>query len=244
MQAFPVSNSSRASSATIRKRRATAQVLGVTGLDDDGEAIGLSGVEMGLDAKLKTASRARASPSSIDMRVQYILAHEVAASRAEFSAKQAGGLVLDVRTGEVLAMVYRCPISIPMRAASVPATARTISSARTSSSSARCSRSSRSTLATEDHTMRPDEVFPIGNGYKIGRFTIHEAEHMPASLAARDILALSSNIGTTQIALRSGPERQHAFLEHMGILSALQHRTAEARRPLYPSHWGQIETRR
>ena len=59
-------------------------------------------------------------------------------------------------------------------------------------------------LAMEDHTIRLDEMFPVGGGFKIGRFTIHDAEHMPAVLAARDILALSSNPGTAQIALRSG----------------------------------------
>jgi cell division protein FtsI (penicillin-binding protein 3) len=90
--------------------------------------------------------------------------------------------------------------------------------------------------------MRPDEVFAIGNGYKIGKYTIHEAEHMPAMLAARDILAKSSNIGTTQIALRSGPTRQRQFLTTMGILSRLHTELPEARRPLYPSNWGTIET--
>ena len=39
------------------------------------------------------------------MRVQYILAHEVAAQRETFSAHAAGGIVMDVRTGEILAMV-------------------------------------------------------------------------------------------------------------------------------------------
>ena len=60
-------------------------------------------------------------------------------------------------------------------------------------------------LALENHTIAiSTKRFPIGNGYKIGKYTIHEAEHMPATLAVRDVLALSSNIGTAQIALRSG----------------------------------------
>ncbi len=45
------------------------------------------------------------------------------------------------------------------------------------------------TMALEDHTLKSlDELFTIGQGYKLGKFTIHEAEHMPAMLAARDIL--------------------------------------------------------
>ena len=60
----------------------------------------------------------------------------------------------------------------------------------------------------------------------LGKFPIHEAEHMPATLAARDILAQSSNIGTLQIALRSGPTRQRQFLGSMGLLKPMQDRIA------------------
>jgi cell division protein FtsI (penicillin-binding protein 3) len=98
------------------------------------------------------------------------------------------------------------------------------------------------TLGFEDKTMRPDEIFKIGNGYKIGKYTIHEAEHMPAVLAARDVLAQSSNIGTAQIALRSGPDRQRAFLTTLGLLAPVESELPERARPLYPSHWGTIET--
>jgi cell division protein FtsI (penicillin-binding protein 3) len=98
-------------------------------------------------------------------------------------------------------------------------------------------------LAFEDHTLKSlDEVFPIGQGLKIGKFTIHEAEMMPATLAARDILAQSSNIGTAQIAMRSGGVRQKAFLGNLGLLSQVQTQLPETARPLYPRDWGTIET--
>src|SRR6185312_10555689 len=96
-------------------------------------------------------------------------------------------------------------------------------------------------LALEDHTTHLDEVFPIGQGYKIGKHTIHEAERMPATLAARDILAQSSNIGTAQIALRSGGARQKQFLQHIGLLTPLQTELPEHRQALYPPNWGAIE---
>jgi cell division protein FtsI (penicillin-binding protein 3) len=98
-------------------------------------------------------------------------------------------------------------------------------------------------LGFEDHTVHLDETFAIGQGYKIGKYTIHEAEHMPATLLGRDVLAQSSNIGTAQIALRSGPARQRAFLAKLGLLKAVQTELPESRKPLYPaSNWGQIET--
>jgi cell division protein FtsI (penicillin-binding protein 3) len=98
-------------------------------------------------------------------------------------------------------------------------------------------------MALENHTIPDlDEQIPIGNGYKIGKYTIHEAERMPATLAVRDVLAQSSNIGTAEIALRSGAARQHAFLTRMGLLSPIKSELPEAARPLYPSNCGPIET--
>ncbi|HKX64255.1 MAG TPA: penicillin-binding transpeptidase domain-containing protein, partial [Rhizomicrobium sp.] len=97
-------------------------------------------------------------------------------------------------------------------------------------------------LGFEDHTMRLDETFAIGQGYKIGKYTIHEAERMPATLLGRDVLAQSSNIGTAQIALRSGGARQREFLTHLGLLRSVQSELPETARPLYPGNWGTIET--
>jgi cell division protein FtsI (penicillin-binding protein 3) len=99
------------------------------------------------------------------------------------------------------------------------------------------------TMAMEDHTLKSlDEVFAIGQGFKIGNHTIHEAEHMPAVLAARDILAQSSNIGTSQIVLRSGGAREREFLTHLGLFKPVATELPETARPLYPSVWGDIQT--
>src|SRR6185312_17537101 len=72
--------------------RATAQLLGVT--DPDGK--GVSGLEQGLDAKLRDVDTTASVQLSVDMRVQYILASEAEASRQMFHAKKAGGVVMDV----------------------------------------------------------------------------------------------------------------------------------------------------
>jgi cell division protein FtsI (penicillin-binding protein 3) len=98
------------------------------------------------------------------------------------------------------------------------------------------------TLAMQDHTTRLDESFPIGHGYKIGRYVIHDAEHMPATLTAREILAQSSNAGTAQIALRSGAVRQQAFLRSLGLLSRVRTEDPEVAKPLFPRRWGTTET--
>ena len=214
--------------------RATAQVLGVTDPDNKG----VSGLELGLQKDLHGN---RPVATSLDMRVQFILANQAAEARQTFGAKAAGGIVMDVNTGEVLAMVSLPDFDPNTRALTGEDSTRNVMAQDVFELGSVFKIFSFS-LGFEDHTMRPDEVFPIGQGYRIGRYTIHEAERMPATLAARDILALSSNIGTAQIALRSGGVRQKAFLANLGLLRPMRTELPETARPLYPADWGTIET--
>jgi cell division protein FtsI (penicillin-binding protein 3) len=215
--------------------RTTAQVIGVTDLDGKG----VSGLERGVEAKLRDGTGP--VTTSIDKRVQFILANETAASMAEFRARAAGGVILDVNTGEVLAMVSLPDFDPNVRQFSATDSGRNIM-VQDVYELGSVFKILAFALGIEDHKVQLGESIPIGNGYKIGRFTIHEAEHMPAFLAARDVLAQSSNIGTAQIALRSGAERQRAFLGSLGLLAPLRNELPERARPLYPDHWGIVET--
>jgi cell division protein FtsI (penicillin-binding protein 3) len=214
--------------------RMTAQLLGVT--DPDGK--GVSGLERGLDGHLRGTQPVQIS---IDMRVQCILASEVAAARRTFRAIKAGGVVMDVRSGEVLGMVSLPDFDPNYRQFAGDDSDRNIMVADRYELGSVFKVLSFA-LAMEDHTTTPDEVFRIGNGYRIGKYTIHEAEAMPPTYTAREVLAHSSNIGTAQIALRSGADRQRRFLASLGLLATLHTELPEFARPLYPDHWGTIET--
>ena len=138
--------------------RATAQVLGVTSPDKRGEDQGVSGLEAGLNPRLLGGKPGEAVQLSLDMRVQYILAHEVEASREEFSAKQAGGIVLDVRTGEVLAMVSLPDFDPNMRTLSDGDTTHNVIGQDVYELGSVFKIFSFA-LAMEDHTTTPDEIF-------------------------------------------------------------------------------------
>jgi cell division protein FtsI (penicillin-binding protein 3) len=214
---------------------AAVQVLGST--DPDGN--GVAGLELGLDHTLKTAPTGVAL--SLDMRVQYALAHEIEEARKEFGARAGGGIVINVNTGEILAMA-----SLP-DSESDPSALQGVDPRRNRMATDDYELGSvfkifSFALAMEDHTTRLDEVFPVGSGFKVGRFTIHDAEHMPPTLTARDVLAQSSNAGTAQIALRSGPTRQREFLARLGLLSAVHSELPERQFPIVPRNWGQVET--
>ncbi|MGA7675221.1 MAG: penicillin-binding protein 2 [Rhizomicrobium sp.] len=218
--------------------RMAAQVVGVT--DPDGN--GVSGLELGLNPALRGVRSGDPVQTSLDMRVQFILAHEAAATMEEFKAHAVGGLVMNVRTGEILALVSLPDFDPNARDFGEDDSTRNIM-AQNVYELGSVFKIFSFALALENRTISNlDEQLPIGNGFKVGKYTIHEAERMPATLAVRDVLAQSSNIGTAQIALRSGPQRQRAFLTGMGLLAPIKSELPETARPLYPSNWGIVET--
>jgi cell division protein FtsI (penicillin-binding protein 3) len=216
---------------------AAVQVLGST--DPDGN--GVAGLELGLDHTLKALPPGGGVTLSLDMRVQFALAREIEQARKEFHARAGGGIVINVRTGEILAMA-----SLP-DSESDPSALKGVDPRRNRMAADDYELGSvfkifTFAMALEDHKITLDERFPIGDGFHIGRYVIHDAEHMPPTLAARDILAQSSNAGTAQIALRSGADRQRAFLASLGLLSPVRSELPETRHPQVPEHWGEVET--
>jgi cell division protein FtsI (penicillin-binding protein 3) len=217
---------------------AAVQVLGTTDPDDNG----VDGLELGLDRVLRSTEPGNQVTLSLDLRIQYVLAHEVEQARETFSARAAGGIVMNVNTGEILGMV-----SLPDAPGEPGADVSQVDPRRNRMAQDVYELGSvfkifTFAMAMEDHTTRLDEVFPIGSGFRLGKYVIHDAEHMPAALTARDVLAQSSNAGTAQIALRSGPTRQREFLGRLGLLGRVHTELPEVAAPLVPRNWGQVET--
>ena len=76
----------------------TSHVVGYAGIDN----AGFAGVERALDDVLK--ERREPLPLSLDLRLQYILREELQRVIDDFTAKGGAGLIMDVNTGEILAM--------------------------------------------------------------------------------------------------------------------------------------------
>jgi cell division protein FtsI (penicillin-binding protein 3) len=215
--------------------REAAQVIGVT--EPDGK--GISGLELGLDEKLRASDEPIVT--SIDARVQFILAHELSQAMTDYHAHAVGGIVMDVNSGEVVAMASLPDFNPNARGHQEGDSTRNVM-AQDAYELGSVFKIFAFTLAMEDHTTRPDEYFPIAAGFHIGNHTIHDAEALPSMMMAKDILAQSSNVGTAQIALRSGPVRQKAFLKGMGLLGTPMSELPERRGASYPRNWGPTET--
>ncbi|MGF1623893.1 MAG: peptidoglycan D,D-transpeptidase FtsI family protein [Alphaproteobacteria bacterium] len=211
----------------------TAHVVGFTDVDGHG----LSGVEQTFDEFLLSGQGPLRL--SIDLRVQHILREELARGADEFSAIGASGVVMDVETGEVVAMV-----SLPDFDPNYPAEAD------------ETSRFNRNTLGVyemgsvfkvfntammlEYGLVNVSSVFDASRPLTIGRFTIRDffAKHRPLNVA--EILVYSSNIGSALMARAAGSERQSAFMQALGMLERSPIELPEVGAPLVPSPWRDI----
>ncbi|WP_265570012.1 peptidoglycan D,D-transpeptidase FtsI family protein [Sphingomicrobium nitratireducens] len=216
-----------------------AHVVGYTDLDGKGVA----GAERAFEGRLADPAR-RAEPIvlSVSSRVQQALEHELQSAVDQFSAIGAAGVIMDIHTGEVLAMT-----SLPQLNPNV---------AGEGSPEARFNRAALgvyelgSTFKPFTVAMAMDAgvVRSMGQMYNcpksltVGRHTISDTHPFGRACSVAEIMMESSNIGTAQIAQQLGAEKQRAFLKAMGFLDRADIELMERGRTLAPRQWGEIET--
>lgn len=213
-------------------------VLGYTDIDGKG----ISGVEQHFDEQLRDPSRTGDPLElSIDIRVQHVVRDEIAKAVEFFNAIGGGGIVLDVYTGEVIAMV-----SLPDFDPAEPGTA---------SKDSRFNRITLgvyemgSTMKTLNTAMALDYgTVKLSSGYdathpiQISRFTIKDDHPKKRWLSVPEIFMYSSNIGSAKMAVDVGPERQREFMQRMGMLNKPAIELPEVGGPLIPRNWKTVET--
>ena len=214
--------------------RTVAHAVGQVDTDDKG----VSGLELGLENSL----RGRSDPLmlSLDMRVQYVLEHEAAEAMRSFRAKAAGGIVMNVHTGEIWALAS-LPDYEPNLRKLGPGDSIRNRMTQDVYELGSIFKIFAFTEAVEEKTIRLDEPFSVTSPYKLGHYLIHDFERLGPILPAEMVFAKSSNIGTAQIELRSGPQKQQPFLRKLGLLQPLKTELPEMASPLYPRHWETVE---
>lgn len=217
--------------------RATSHVLGYVSVDGVGQA----GVEGALDARL----RAPGAPSlrlSLDLRVQIRVRDILLAAKERFTAEAAAAVVMDARTGEVLAMVS-LPDFDPHRVseqafAEGSADPRFHWAISTGYEPGSTLKTATWALALESGVGEWDEIFDAPGSLTVGGETIHDHKTF-GRIAFQDAFARSSNIVAAQLALRAGAERQQAFFRALGFTEPTSLELLEARqnRPVLPRVW-------
>ena len=217
-----------------------AHVLGFTNIDGKGAA----GVERAVDSELSDPStRGKPIVLSISSKVQQALEAELGDAMQHFSAIGAAGVVMDVHTGEVLAMT-----SFPTFNPNAPGqgTPDQLFNRATQGVFELGSTFKPFTLAMAMDSglvSGPAQIFNCPQVLPAYGHLIHDTHPFGRQCSVAEIMMESSNIGMAQIANMVGTERQKAWLRKMGFLDKVEIELKEKGRPLTPGvRWGPFET--
>ena len=215
--------------------RTAAQIMGAVDVDDHG----VGGIERFFDHRLNTDHATLRL--SLDARIQGVVREELQAAKDKFSAIGACAIVMDVRTGEIIAMV-----SLPDYDANLYNKAtdderfnRAVTGMYEPGSTFKLQTAAMVLQDGIAHVWDKFSTRPI----HVGRFTISDmkTDHFAPWLAMPEALALSSNPAAAHMALDAGAKRQQDWLRQMGFFDRVPVELPEAARPLLPrlSNWGQ-----
>jgi len=221
-----------------------AHIVGLVNVDNQG----IAGFEKYVDdhglADLHAAGFARGGDVepvrlSIDLRVQHILRDELVGAMERYQAIAASGIVINVHTGEVLAMVSLPDFDPnnpedalqPDRLNRISAGAYELGSVFKSFTFAMALDSGAVTMA--------DKIDAV-SAIRVGRFTINDYHSKHRVLTVPEVFIYSSNVGAARMALKVGAERQQEYLRRFGLLTKTETDLPEVARPIVPAKWSDL----
>ncbi len=220
-----------------------AQVLGYTDLAGQG----VTGMERVLNDRLSAGGaqgksvgspQGHATALSIDTRVQATLESELYAAMVDQHAAGAGGIVLDVHTGEVIAMV-----SLPVFNPNKPEGARDDPQWRNAVTQSVYELGSTFKPITVANAMDSGVVTSMTKRYdataplRVGGFLIHDDEPAGRWYNVPEMLVHSSNIVTARIADELGEARTAAMFKRLHFDTRPDIELKERARPIWPTYW-------
>lgn len=215
--------------------RLAGHIVGFTNVDN----VGLSGIEKSMDAAI--AGNNPPLRLSIDIRVQQILRQELAGQIEKFKAIGGGGIVLDVESGEVVAMVS-LPDFDPNAAGQADADTRFNRMTLGVYELGSVFKIFNHAIALETGVATFASSYDATKPIRVARFSISDFHPEKRWLTVPEIFQHSSNIGSAKIALDIGAEDQRKYLGHLGLLRRTSIELPEQATPMYPSRWREINT--
>jgi cell division protein FtsI (penicillin-binding protein 3) len=226
--------------------RSTGYVVGLVNVDNQG----IAGLEKYIDDQwlgnlheLGFAMTPNLEPIklSLDLRVQHVVYDELAAAMERYTAAAAAGVVLNAKTGEVVAMASlpdfdpNNPIDAgdPNKMNRVSAAVYEMGSTFKLFSTA---------MALDSGKVKLSDSFDASVPLRIGGFTINDFHGKDRVLTVPEIFIYSSNIGTGRQALEVGQEGQQEFLKRLGLMDKVPTELPEIGRPILPKRWSDLVT--
>lgn len=235
-----------------------AHILGGASFGAEGvhsaEVIGTAGIEKELDARLRDpANGGRPLELSLDLTIQATVEEVLDAGMNMMNAKGAAAIVMDVDTGEILAMASLPDFDPNDRPNPVlakdaepgdsPLFNRAVQGVYELGSTFKIFAAAQ---GMELGLVTPDTMVDANAPMVWGKHKIKEFQNKNYGplLSVTDVIAKSSNVGTAHLALMIGGLRQQAFLKSLGFFDVTPVELVEARtgRPLLPKKWADIVT--
>lgn len=226
-----------------------SHILGGAGYGREGvasaEIIGVAGIERQFDDLLRDPANGGAPLElSLDLTVQAAAETVLAGGMTLMNAKGAAAILMDVHTGEIIAMVSlpdfdpnnRPPVLTQGDQSDSPLFNRAVQGVYELGSTFKIFAVAQ---ALELGLVEPETMIATAPAIRKGGFTINDFHSYGAQNSVTDVIVKSSNIGTAHIAELIGVERQQEFLSDLGITEFLPVELIEARagKPQVPAQW-------
>jgi len=215
----------------------TAHLVGFADVDSRG----LAGAEKSFDDLLQGGERPL--QLSIDVRVQHILHEELSRAIADFNGIGGAGIIMDLKTGEVLSLVS-LPDFDPARPGDATDDTRFDRATLGLYEMGSTFKIFNTAIALDSGTATLADGFDASKPIRIGGYRIDDYHGKYRFLSIPEIFTYSSNIGSAKMADLFGPEMQQAYLKRFGLMDKSPVELPEIGDPLYPQpkNWKRINT--
>jgi cell division protein FtsI (penicillin-binding protein 3) len=198
---------------------------------------GLAGAEAAFDDAIHAAAAEhRNIPLSIDLRIQAAAEDELYKAAATFRPKGAVALVVNVHTGEILALA-NYPTFDPNRAGEASLDARLDRAAAALYEMGSTFKGFTVAVGLDSGVATPMSTFDARQPFKLGYRTIHDYHATHKVLTLVEVFQHSSNIGTARLAEQIGARRLERYFKAFGLTEPAKVELLESARPLTPKVW-------
>jgi cell division protein FtsI (penicillin-binding protein 3) len=204
----------------------------VLGFSDRGGR-GLAGIEKALDTEIRDEAGHEAVPLSIDLRVQGALQDELGAAATHFGVKDAVGIVVNVRTGEILGMAS-WPDFDPNNPGKADPAAMVNHAAATVYEPGSVFKVFTLAMGLDAGTTTVDKVYDVHTPLVLPGQIIHDYDKGDVSLPLWEVFTHSSNMGAARMALEAGAANMDHYWHAFGLYQKAPSELVESAHPLVP----------